>query len=150
MLVRNVTLESCIVARFEWCYVEWNVSIVINYERDIIVLWKPCFQTNGGHGIAFLLKSSIFWDIMACSQLKSNRRFGGTCRLHIQARRICQARNLRESMRQDFIGVHWVISQKREFFVTTAVRTSNLCLCFLLWQVLIVWILHITAMNYNK
>jgi hypothetical protein len=40
------------------------------------------------------LKSSIFWDITPCSPLKVNRRFGGTCRLHIQGRRISQARNM--------------------------------------------------------
>jgi hypothetical protein len=35
----------------------------------------------------------IFWDITPCSSLKVNRRFGGTYILHLQARRIIQARN---------------------------------------------------------
>jgi hypothetical protein len=30
---------------------------------------------------------------MSCSPLKVNRRFGGTCRLHLQGRRISRARN---------------------------------------------------------
>jgi hypothetical protein len=30
------------------------------------------------------MKSSVFWDITPCSLLKVNRRFGGTCRLHLQ------------------------------------------------------------------
>jgi hypothetical protein len=30
------------------------------------------------------IKISIFWDVMLCSPLKVNRRFGGTCRLNIQ------------------------------------------------------------------
>jgi hypothetical protein len=30
-----------------------------------------------------VVKSSIFWDITPCSRLKVNRRFGGTCRLHL-------------------------------------------------------------------
>jgi hypothetical protein len=34
---------------------------------------------------------------MPCSPLKVNRRFGGTYRLHLQGRRINQARNQRES-----------------------------------------------------
>jgi hypothetical protein len=42
------------------------------------------------------MKSSIFCDIMACSPLKVNRRFGGTCRLRFQSRKIIQARNQRE------------------------------------------------------
>jgi hypothetical protein len=39
------------------------------------------------------MKSSIFWDITKCSPLKVNRRIGGTYRLHLQSRRISQARN---------------------------------------------------------
>jgi hypothetical protein len=42
---------------------------------------------------AVVTMSSIFWDITPCSQLKVNRRFGGTYRLSLQSRRICQARN---------------------------------------------------------
>jgi hypothetical protein len=45
-------------------------------------------------------KSSLFWDITQCSPLKVNRRFGGTCRLHFQGRRISQARNQHEIKRQ--------------------------------------------------
>jgi hypothetical protein len=45
---------------------------------------------------AAVTESSIFWDITQCSTLKVNRRFGGTCRLHLQGRRIRQARNQRE------------------------------------------------------
>jgi hypothetical protein len=36
-------------------------------------------------------KSSIFWDITPCSSWKVNRRFGGTCRLHLQGRKISTA-----------------------------------------------------------
>jgi hypothetical protein len=46
---------------------------------------------------AVVMKCSIFWDITTCSPLKINRRFGGICRLHIQGRRISQARNQREA-----------------------------------------------------
>jgi hypothetical protein len=42
-------------------------------------------------------KSYIFWDINPCSPLKVNRRFGGTCYLHLQSPRIRQARNQREA-----------------------------------------------------
>jgi hypothetical protein len=30
------------------------------------------------------LKGSVFWDITQCSPMKVNRRFRGTCRLHLQ------------------------------------------------------------------
>jgi hypothetical protein len=39
----------------------------------------------------------IVWGIMSCSPLKVNQHFGGTYRLHLQGRRIRQARNQRES-----------------------------------------------------
>jgi hypothetical protein len=44
-----------------------------------------------------VMESSIVWDITPCSPVKVNRRFGETCRLHLQGRRINQARNKREA-----------------------------------------------------
>jgi hypothetical protein len=43
------------------------------------------------------MKNSIFRDITPCSPLKVNRRFGGTCRLHLHGRRINQERNKHEA-----------------------------------------------------
>jgi hypothetical protein len=42
---------------------------------------------------AVVMKNSIFWDITPCSTLKVSQHFGGTCRLHLQGRRMMQARN---------------------------------------------------------
>jgi hypothetical protein len=42
---------------------------------------------------AVVMKSSTFWDITLCSSLKVDRRFGETCDLHLQYRRISHARN---------------------------------------------------------
>jgi hypothetical protein len=39
------------------------------------------------------IKSSFFINIKPCIPFKANRRFGGTCRLHFQNRRMSQARN---------------------------------------------------------
>jgi hypothetical protein len=33
---------------------------------------------------AVVMESTIFWDIMSCTPLKVNLRFGGTYRLHYQ------------------------------------------------------------------
>jgi hypothetical protein len=94
------------------------------------------------------MKGSIFWDITPCSPLKVKRRFGGTHRLHLQDRRICQARNKHEAGRKQscdwpilwswrwrryvppkrrlaFNELHDILSQKTELFITTALRTSN-------------------------
>jgi hypothetical protein len=44
------------------------------------------------------MKISTFWEIMPrCSPLKTNRRFGGTCRFHLHGRIINQARNQHET-----------------------------------------------------
>jgi hypothetical protein len=46
---------------------------------------------------AVIMRSTVFWEIAQCSQLKINRRFGGTYPFHIQGRKISRARNQRES-----------------------------------------------------
>jgi hypothetical protein len=46
---------------------------------------------------AVVMNSSIFWDIMPCSPLEVNQRFGEICHLSLQSRRMSQARNQRES-----------------------------------------------------
>jgi hypothetical protein len=43
------------------------------------------------------MKSSTFWDITPCIPKKVNRRFGGTCRLLLQGRRLSQGTNQREA-----------------------------------------------------
>jgi hypothetical protein len=39
----------------------------------------------------------VVWNITPCSPLKFNRRFRGTCRLHLQGRIISRGRKQRES-----------------------------------------------------
>jgi hypothetical protein len=39
------------------------------------------------------IKSAILWNMTPCSQLKVNRRFGGTYRLYLQGQIISRARN---------------------------------------------------------
>jgi hypothetical protein len=84
---------------------------------------------------AVLMKSSIFWDLIPYSPLKVNRNFGGPICLPLQGQRICHARNNLEEVagRGDlflrnvgwsFNGLHSLISQKREFFITT-IRTCD-------------------------
>jgi hypothetical protein len=91
---------------------------------------------------AVIMKSSIFWDITACNPLKVNGHFGGTCQPHIQGRRInltkieneaCSKqsitawlilrpwrwrRHIPLKRRLTFIGLHGLISQKTELFLS--------------------------------
>jgi hypothetical protein len=43
------------------------------------------------------MKNSIFWNTTPYTPLKVNRRFGETCRFHLQGRSISQARNQHEA-----------------------------------------------------
>jgi hypothetical protein len=52
-----------------------------------------CFFAGFEVLTAVVMKSSLFWDITPCCPLEVNRRFRGTCRLHLQGLRIIQARN---------------------------------------------------------
>jgi hypothetical protein len=83
---------------------------------------------------SIVTKSPLFWDIRPCSPLKDNRRFGTTYRLHLQGRRISQARNHHEALATCFMLVYClaysyyilylIVSQEIGLFITTAVRTS--------------------------
>jgi hypothetical protein len=44
--------------------------------------------------IKHFVKSCVFYNIRLCSLLKANRRFGGTCHLHLQARRFSPRRDV--------------------------------------------------------
>jgi hypothetical protein len=46
---------------------------------------------------AVVMNSSIFWDTTSCSPLKLNRRFGGTCLLNVQVRRMAQEESDKQS-----------------------------------------------------
>jgi hypothetical protein len=81
------------------------------------------------------MKSSIFWDITACSRLKVNRCLGGTLR---SARYLFHVGfllglffdpegggDIPPKRRLTFNVLHDVISQNIDLFVTTAVGTSH-------------------------
>jgi hypothetical protein len=105
------------------------------------------FQTNVLSYVRFevltavVMKSSTFSDIKQCSPLKINRRLGGTCRLHLQNRRIslCLARfillpwrwrrHLPPKSRMTFNGLHGVISWKIKLFKCFVMPLSLITTC---------------------
>jgi hypothetical protein len=80
----------------------WNVEMFPSGDIFIIdFLWRRrsryVFSRQWPLGdIKYQVNILLSWDITPCSSLKVNRRFGGTYRLHLQCRRISQARNQRE------------------------------------------------------
>jgi hypothetical protein len=114
-----------------WCVVVFPIaySVCYNREHGHYCCLNPSRLILYVVGNNYLVKSTIFWDITPYSPLKLNWRFGGTYYLHLQGRRISRARNKRESRWQAeplaVNGLHSIISQKMELFITTAVRTSD-------------------------
>jgi hypothetical protein len=51
-----------------------------------------------------VMMNTIFWDITPCSPLKVNRCSGGICDLHLQGKRINQARNQHEPNGKKVLG----------------------------------------------
>jgi hypothetical protein len=77
-------------------YAHYGINVVLGIEEEE----ELEFLT------AVIMKNSVFCDIPVCSPLNVNQRFGGTCRLILQGRRISLARNQRES-RWQFLA--WLI-----------------------------------------
>jgi hypothetical protein len=75
----------------------------------------------------------ISCDVTSCSQLKVTRRFGATCRLHTQGRRVRQARHQDEVGSKKSSGFYSPTLRMRttySMFITTAVRTPNATLWY--------------------
>jgi hypothetical protein len=60
--------------------------------------WEDNIQIHVGLQLvaAVVMTIFVFWDIMPFNLLKINRRFGGTCLLHLQGR-ISQGKNQHET-----------------------------------------------------
>jgi hypothetical protein len=98
----------------------WRCSTV----QDKSLTFLPCglpprIQTASGMEslqrtrIDMCLRSSDFWGVTSCAQLKVNRRFGRTC-LYPQCRRMSQVSNQRDagSTQNDvfLLHAHWLSS----------------------------------------
>jgi hypothetical protein len=72
---------------------------------------------------AVVMKTPIYWDIMACSPLKVNWGSRETCHRHLQVRRISKARNQHEagSKQRLFNGLHGVLFQNTGLFLLDSV-----------------------------
>jgi hypothetical protein len=84
--------------------------------------------SNATWKLVSTLKSSVFCNVMPCSLLKVNWCYRGGWKQH-----------LRLKHHLTFNGLHGIISQKIEVFITTTVRTSNLALTLSLFFMSICW-----------
>jgi hypothetical protein len=101
----------------------WTLFKVVDFIQGPMT--ESCGRDNGvwgsdkRRGVSWL-KSSILWDITLCFLLAS-RWFLAWLLLWSWRRR----RHVAPKRRLTFNGLHGVISQKIELFITTAVRTSS-------------------------
>jgi hypothetical protein len=111
--------------------------------------WTENFLDSHYEHVRFKLKNAVFWDVAAPCGFIINRRFGGTCRLHLQGRRnnaseenyrllatVWQFSSLPlfflpwrwrrhvPPKRRFIINPHGATSQRMAFFIVTAVKTS--------------------------
>jgi hypothetical protein len=89
---------------------QWPPFTALPYTIPHICTWKyyqypeKWDDTLKQHCVGFevltavVKNSSTFLEITSCNPLKVNRRFGRTCRLHLQGRRISRARKQRERL----------------------------------------------------
>jgi hypothetical protein len=69
----------------------------------LLLILSFLFRAVGSEVLtAVVMKSSIFWDTTPCSPLKANWRFGATCRLHLQGRKISRAKRPAWNRSADF------------------------------------------------
>jgi hypothetical protein len=73
------------------------LNIYVAFIGVVIIFLMKCEVADLRFSQCWLC-SSILWDITLCSPLKVNRRFERIRPLHIQGRRISQARNQREAV----------------------------------------------------
>jgi hypothetical protein len=74
-------------------------------------------QSRHSENLFTHFRSWRFWDI---TPVKVNRRFGGTCRLHLRDRTVSQASSQHEAgSKLNFTGLHGVMCQKREHLRAT-------------------------------
>jgi hypothetical protein len=135
------------------CYLVINIenllrSLQLFYFHLWPIYWLPRIISyvrnclRGGERISESGKcrSSSSWDITPCSPLEVNQDFGGTSPLSsglktkpnkksVKAQHSLRSRWWRRYVstkrRLTFNGLHDVVSQKIELFITTGVRTSN-------------------------
>jgi hypothetical protein len=109
------------------CYIRLEIqlctcpSVRCSHLRAEVPFWKQSKVLT-----AVVIKSSIFRDIIPCSPLKINQRFGGTCRFNLQYRRISQARNQHEVGSKHRWFLAWVTLQMK---ATCSSETSIVFQC---------------------
>jgi hypothetical protein len=87
-------MSSSLPTRFPlWFYIKKTLkdtvpskTLIRDWNRSHY--WYLCWECCNNKRI---VKSYHFWDMMLCSPLKFNRRFGKTCHLHFKSRRKSQA-----------------------------------------------------------
>jgi hypothetical protein len=75
----------------------YSLFIIICTSRSLLWLHELCLLNQGNLQPVFTLKNAVFLDVAPCG-FNISRRFGRTCRLHLQCRRKKKKRELGETL----------------------------------------------------
>jgi hypothetical protein len=94
----------------------------------------PCRQVIY---FVFILRSDILWNVTPCSPIVVDRRFVGTYCLHLQGRRVSQARNQQEASGKHYsffydIEYHYDITLEKLNLQTLHIRRRHIDALFLI------------------
>jgi hypothetical protein len=105
--MREIKLIDCVKSTI--LILKMTTAVLVETE-NLRLAWLIPLVAHIGSEVptAVPMKSPIFWDIMP---LKVKRHFRGPCRLHLQGRRISQARNQREAGGKHILFVHYDLCQ---------------------------------------
>jgi hypothetical protein len=109
----------------------WRLRLVGHEEKNERKFAKPfirCYwQDFIGHCLRLIsyTKSSIFWDITPCNPLKVRWRCRRNMSPPSSSRRISLEATCSPKCRLTFVGLHGIVSQETEFFISTGMRTTD-------------------------
>jgi hypothetical protein len=105
------------------CKYQWRA---FKFSHEISVCTLQTFHRYLGLEAltAVVMKCSTFWDITPHSPLKVNQSFGGTYSLHLQSRRISQARKQRENRWKSLLSTTFTLVSCLDYSSTLKIEAT--------------------------
>jgi hypothetical protein len=114
---RWITWELCLE---NWCVPYQKINVMRNcilkrknykFKGILFRVWVRSWKVDKTFTVclgsevltAVIMKSSVFRGVTPCSPSKFNRRFGGTCYVHLQGRKISRSRTQREASSKQIV-----------------------------------------------
>jgi hypothetical protein len=109
-------------------YLHMTLTIEDLYDCKFVQQENMLYEFRPNALVIYLIvydsKSYIFWDITPCSPLNANQSSGGTCRPHLQGRRISQASRACFTL-DSCLGYSSTLTMEATFFSETSVDVQR-------------------------